>query len=124
MLFGMSSWVRILTTPGAASRARVDGDDARVVPLRAVHLEVEEVGELEVLEELRASGDVAARVDALDDGTDRLELARAFGVLVGEVARVDLRRGVGHRAACACSRSSVRWRRGICGGPRRPRSHR
>ncbi len=64
----------------------VDVLEQRVVALGAVHLEVQQPGRLRVLEELRAAGDVAERVGALDGRADDVEAALA---LLAEVARVD-----------------------------------
>ena len=107
-LFGTSSWVRTRTTPGTASAALTSTSlQQRVVALGAVHLQVQHPGGLHVLEELRAAGDVAERVGALDRRADDVEVAVALG---GEVAGVELlgldRHQLHHR------RAALRPRRG------------
>ena len=71
-LFGTSSCVSTRTTPGTASAA----DTSTVMRAwwrsdRCI-LQVQQPGRVDVLEELRAAGDVAERVEPLDGGADDL----------------------------------------------------
>jgi hypothetical protein len=52
---------------------RVDADDGRVMALGAVHPQMQHPGRVDVLEVLRAAGDVAKRVQALDRLADDAE---------------------------------------------------
>ena len=77
-----------LDDAGDGERRRdVDRLEQRVVALGARHLEVQEAGRVAVLEELRAAGDVAERVRALDRRADDVEVVVAP---LGEVGAVDL----------------------------------
>ena len=87
-LAGTSACVSTLTTPGTASAGATSTVlEQRVVALGARHLEVQEAGRVAVLEELRAAGDVAERVGALDRRADDVEVVVAP---LGEVGAVDL----------------------------------
>ena len=68
-------------------RLDVDALDQRVMAARAHHLQVQHVGEADVLVELGAAGDVAARVGALHALADDGEVGVAFP---GKEAPVDL----------------------------------
>ena len=82
-LFGTSLCVSTFTTPLTASAARrVHVDQLRVVALGAVHLQMQQPLRDRVLEVLRAAGDVAERVEALDGVADDVEsVAHAFAAV-------------------------------------------
>ena len=60
----------------------------RVVALGAVHLQVQQPGRVDVLEELRAAGDVAHRVEALDGLADDVEAVVAHALIRSAASRM------------------------------------
>jgi hypothetical protein len=81
--------------------------EQRVVALGAVHLQMQHPRRVDVLEELRAAGDVAERVRALDRGADDVEVAGALGGEVGGVELLGLHQRTTAARRCAASRIAL-----------------